>query len=227
MAKSTGNALVILKPFQMRQAASEIDMEGFKKIVLKKSYFIIYSRSCLSNPVWLFHGSQNKQKEQHKSIMEMANMLLKSCDSFVWRTNSKLSFYSPSLLSQLMPSTFSAIGCTTFLILLWCIASFNFVLQKRKKVAQVYNNMQVSKWWQTVHFWANYPFNLIHFEYCKVHMNKKKAECAPGDDETSSAGNVNLGSIIWQNNCLNALQWSVRSNLHLTPNLCPLDKQLK
>lgn len=32
-----------------------------------------------------------------------------------------------------------------FLTLLWCIASFHFVLQKRKKITKVYNNIQVSK----------------------------------------------------------------------------------
>lgn len=37
-----------------------------------------------------------------------------------------------------------------------------------------------------------FELSLFHFEYCKVHMNKKKAECAPGDDESSLAGNVNL-----------------------------------
>ncbi len=33
-----------------------------------------------------------------------------------------------------------------------------FVLKRRKKLMQTWNTVMVSKWWQNLHFWVNYPF---------------------------------------------------------------------
>jgi len=35
----------------------------------------------------------------------------------------------------------------------------SFVSHRRNKVIQVWNEMQVSKWWLNFNFWLNYPFN--------------------------------------------------------------------
>jgi len=40
--------------------------------------------------------------------------------------------------------------------------------ERRKKVMQVWTDMTVSKLWQTIHLWVNYPFNL-----CDIQLQKK------------------------------------------------------
>ncbi len=37
-----------------------------------------------------------------------------------------------------------------------------FVLNRRNKLIQVWNNLRVSKWWQNVNFCMNYPFKFWH-----------------------------------------------------------------
>jgi len=39
-----------------------------------------------------------------------------------------------------------------------------FVFSRRKKLIQVWNNL--SKWWQKLQFWVNYPFKPILWLYC-------------------------------------------------------------
>ncbi len=37
----------------------------------------------------------------------------------------------------------------------------SFVFSRTKTFIQVWNYLRVSKWWQNLHFWVNYPFNML------------------------------------------------------------------
>ncbi len=56
----------------------------------------------------------------------------------------------------------------------------SFVLNIRKKLIKVWNNLRVSEWWQNFHFWVNYPFNpCISFIYVRAHTVKWSATDVP------------------------------------------------
>ncbi len=44
----------------------------------------------------------------------------------------------------------------------------SFVLNRRRKLIQICNNLKVSKWWQNFHVWLNHPFKLHCFLKIKV-----------------------------------------------------------
>ncbi len=51
-------------------------------------------------------------------------------------------------------------GPSTVWLIFFKISSFMFNI--RKKLKQVWNDMRVTKWWQTFTFWVNYSFNMVN-----------------------------------------------------------------
>ncbi len=41
----------------------------------------------------------------------------------------------------------------------------SFVFGRTKKFIQLWNYLRVSKWWENLHFWVNYPFKSVNTEY--------------------------------------------------------------
>ncbi len=59
----------------------------------------------------------------------------------------------------------------------------SFVFSRTKKFIQVWNDLRVSKWWQKLHFWVNYPFKSC-FKWDEFMLNtsrrKKSAKGVKG-----------------------------------------------
>jgi len=52
---------------------------------------------------------------------------------------------------------------------------YSFVFSRRNKIIQVWNTLRVSKWWQNIHFWLNYPFKLKSIGYRQAEFQQSDA----------------------------------------------------
>ncbi len=99
-----------------------------------------------------------------------------------------------------------------------------FNKKKKKKKKQVWNNLRVSKWWQSSHFWVNYPISkmaLIACQYEDFNKNahiSSKIKCDPGPQNQSQRGTIfGRDTTIWKSGI-----WGCKKNLKIEKNKSPL-----
>ncbi len=90
----------------------------------------------------------------HTHVVPNLHEFLSYAEHKRWYFEEANSCWSP------LTSNGSHLGPTTVLLpAFFKISSFMFNI--RKKSVQDWNDMRVSKWWQNVHFWVNYPFKVV------------------------------------------------------------------
>jgi len=119
------------------------------------------SQPFLSSQVFKVHTIKIKLNYSHITLSYFRFI----CPS--WHFNSKGDILKNQHLFFFFKSMFneSPMFLTPLTFILWTKTTetfFNissFVLHRRKKVIEVWNDMRVSKWWQNCNFWVIYPFN--------------------------------------------------------------------